>query len=393
MEHLIDRVPELKTLRHNDNDNAEDDEKNSALNRIMRSINLLTWVRMGGRKNYVKFTECQEHNRLSWESFNEIRNFTKDIIKDERTYNAMLAYLIINTLNKVKNADNGTKTKSEKDDKLFHFDLINFSEMSSPLKALTKGYEQLILDGLNNEFNMEQFIESENFPNNLEPLANIDKSRFNFYILHALYDIGGADGHVSKLGSKIIDAPFWNNFKVAMTQLEKIVAGGNIYQAYDGFLEARANMLNFDMQSDEDKVVVKLCNMMHINDEKTTKQVKDTFNSQSSQVKKTLVDELLRTGIETDGNGILLYSASATLCNAVEYFERYRSNNPVKEAVNIVLPVLAKIFVKVRKNIKKNGQHKNVIIGRNSELETQAKIDPNNLATFLNTLKFRRYTQ
>ena len=246
MDYLIGTYPALKLLKDDVSATPAaivvDDEKNVEYNRTMLSIELLTLVFNGGWKNYDRFTERQEpHNKLSKESFDEIRNYTINIIKNEADLNAMYAYLIITGVDKVKNFVNKIKSKLEAKPAdyvaLLHLCLTDFPDLSPTFSGLDDNYKQLILNGLKTMFNMQQRMQSEKMPKQLEPIANIDKLNFDFYLLHTLYDIGGAEGHVSRQGSTIIDKTFWNNFKTAKQQLEKIKTDGEVNQTYNGFLQ------------------------------------------------------------------------------------------------------------------------------------------------------------
>jgi len=395
MNKLMATYPELKMLMGDvvvtPDAVATGDVKFAEYNRTILSIKLFTWALEGGGKNYGKFTECQKGGKLSRKSFDEIHSYTIAVIKNDADHNAMITYLIINDLGKVKSFVNKTNVKlglnKVDHDEILYLGLSRFPELSSTFSDLDDRYKQLILNGLKTKFNVGQFIQSENLPKNLEPLVNIDQSSFYFYMLHALYDIGGALGHKERQGSKIINDTFWNDFKIAEKQLEKVMAGGDINQVYGEFLQAKADILNINMQNKECKAIVKLCNMMRVNDAKTAKEIKHIFNSQQSNIRKTLEKELSTTGVGVD-NGIRLYYAPATLSNAVDYFENNNSENPVKAALDVVLPAFARIFSQTRSNIGKVKNHENVTTVMIREIATQAKLNPNELTK--NRFVFRK---
>lgn len=223
----MEKYPELLWLTGDVNATPEGvntkDDKYKEYNRTMLSIELLKWVISG---DYESFTECQQPKRLSREKFEEICQYTRGIIKSGEDLEAIITYLIINDLGKIKSVVSDIESKlglqTVDHDDILYQGLANIPGISPSFDELDEKHKQLILNGLRTKFNMGQFIQSENLPQNLEPLVNLDEETFNYYMLHVLYDIGGATGHVTRKGSIIIDDDFWTKYKTAEEHLKQM---------------------------------------------------------------------------------------------------------------------------------------------------------------------------
>lgn len=346
----------------------------------MLSIELLRYVILG---DYERFTECQDPKRLSREKFKEIREYTKGIIKTEEDLEAIITYLIINDLGKVKNVVEHIQSETgcytvDHDDILYQ-GLEKVPGVSPSFDKLDERYKQLILNGLRTKFNMGQFIQSENLPQNLDPLVDLDEKSFDYYMLHVLYDIGGATGHVTRKGSIIIDDDFWTKFKNAEGHLKQMQSKTDILPAYNGYLKDRGRILQLQGEDKDIISAIKLCNMLRTSDPQKAQIILETLQNQEPNVKAILEKELTATGIDGD-TGILLYYAPATMTNAIKYFKENKSENPIVDALNMVLPAFARIYSQTRANVAKRKNTPGVITVMISDIAEKAKENPNELA-------------
>lgn len=379
----MEKHPELLWLTGDVNATPEGintkDDKYKEYNRTMLSIELLKWVISG---DYESFTECQQPKRLSREKFEEICQYTKGIIKSGEDLEAIITYLIINDLGKIKSVVSeieqriGLQTVDHDD--ILYQGLEKIPGISPSFDKLDDKYKKLILNGLRTKFNMGQFIQSENLPYNLETLIGLDKESFNYYMLHVLYDIGGATGHVTRKGSIIIDDDFWTKYKTAEEYLKQMKSKEDILPAYQGYLNERGSLL--ELQGDSSDVIsaIKLCNMLRTSDPKKAQMVLQTLQSQEPNVRAILEKELTATGIKDD-NAILLYYAPATMTNAITYFKNNNAKNLIVDGLNVVLPTFARIYSQTRANLAKQNNNPNVTTVMISEIAKKAGEDPNEL--------------
>lgn len=381
----MEKYPELLWLTGDVNATPEGvntkDDKYKEYNRTMLSIELLKWVISG---DYERFIECQQPKRLSREKFEEIREYTKGIIKSEEDLEAIITYLIINDLGKIKSVVSQIEDKiglqTVDHDDILYQGLEKIPGISPSFDKLDDKYKNLILNGLRTKFNMGQFIQSENLPQNLEPLVGLDEESFNYYMLHVLYDIGGATGHVTRKGSIIIDDDFWTKFKTAEEYLKRMKSKEDILSAYQGYLNERGNVLQLQGDSSDVISTIKLCNMLRTSDPKKAQIVLQTLQSQEPNVRAILEQELTATGIDDD-KAILLYYAPATMTNAITYFKNNNSANPIVDGLNIVLPTFARIYSQTRANLAKKDDIPNVTTVMISNIAKKAGENPNELLT------------
>lgn len=380
----MEKYPELLWLTGDVNATPEgvntQDDKYKEYNRTMLSIELLKWVISG---DYERFTECQQPKRLSREKFEEIHEYTKGIIKSGEDLEAIITYLIINDLGKIKSVVSQIEDKiglqTVDHDDILYQGLEKIPGISPSFDKLDDKYKNLILNGLRTKFNMGQFIQSENLPQNLEPLVGLDEESFNYYMLHVLYDIGGATGHVTRKGSIIIDDDFWTKFKTAEEYLKRMKSKEDILSAYQGYLNERGNVLQLQGDSSDVISTIKLCNMLRTSDPKKAQIVLQTLQSQEPNVRAILEQELTATGIDDD-KAILLYYAPATMTNAITYFKNNNSANPIVDGLNIVLPTFARIYSQTRANLAKKDDAPNVTTVMISEIAKKAGENPNELS-------------
>lgn len=376
----IEKYPELLWLTGEVNATPEGintkDDKYKEYNRTMLSIELLKWIISG---DYESFTECQKPKRLSRKKFEEVREYTKGIIKSGEDLEAIITYLIINDLGKIKSVVSeieqriGLQTVDHDD--ILYQGLEKIPGISPSFDKLDDKYKKLILNGLRTKFNMGQFIQSENLPQNLEPLVGLDEESFNYYMLHVLYDIGGATGHVTRKGSIIIDDDFWTKYKTAEEYLKGMKSKKDISSAYQGYLNERGNVLQLQGDSSDVISAIKLCNMLRTSDPKKAQIVLQTLQSQEPNVRAILEQELTATGIDAN-KAILLYYAPATMTNAINYFKNNNSENPIVDGLNVVLPTFARIYSQTRANIAKETDTPNVTTVMISEIAKKAGENP-----------------
>lgn len=381
---LMKIYPELLWLTGDVNATPEgvnaEGEKYKEYNRTMLSIELLNYAIA---EDYEKFTECQKPKKLSRENFKEICNYTKSIAKTEKDIEAMVAYLLINDLGKIKSIVHTIQAKiglqTVDHDDILYQGLEKIPGISPTFDKLDERCKKLILNGLRTKFNMGQFIQSENLPQSLEPLINLDEDSFNYYLLHVFYDIGGATGHVTRKGSMIIDDDFWNKYKTAEWHLKQMKSKEDILPAYLGYLKDRGKILKLEEEGKDTISAIKLCNMLRTSDPEKAKLVLETLQKQEPNIRAILNEELTATGIDQD-NAILLYYAPATMTNAISYFKNNHSKNPIEDGLNTILPIFARAYCQTRANIAKESDVPNVTTVMMSEIAKKAGEDPNELA-------------
>ena len=339
--------------------------------RTKLSIDLLEAVI---KNDYDNFTCCQKgENKLTKEGFEEIRQFTLKTVKTKDDYYALQTYLLINDLGKVcsfvEKIEKEYNFTSIDHDEILYEGLKRNPNLSPTFVGLNKEYQNYLLTGLKTKFNMGQYVQSENLASDLLPLKNLDEKSKNFYMLHILYDVAGATGHINQNGSMIVNQSYWNNFKCACNTIDNYIdKKSTAQQSYDNYIEKRSQMLGLKLNSKQDYAVTKLCNLMRISNKQDAKHILEVFNNQQPKVKNILVEEMTKNGI--DENGILLYYAPASLSNAMKYFNSNGSNDAIKDTLDNVLPLFASIYKQTRniKNATNNNNNSSVFLSSVAEI-------------------------
>ena len=361
MNYKISEAPELNWLKTNSLSNATPEGEATSGKEYKRtrcSLELFDHVLFG---NYDAFSACQPENvRITLESFNQIKTYVNSVLKTPDDEYAMRAFLVINDLGKV---DDFVEKIAEKigvlsvdHDKILYEGLKAYPELSPTFFSLSKKYQNIILRGLSTTFNMGQYVQCECLPANLVPLMNIDYETLNYYMIHVLFDISGAAGHVNGNGSLVCNELYWKKFSYALETILCMVKGQlDPEEAYAMYIESTMEIYKVC-----NPVVAKLCNMMRLSNSKEAEQLELAFNNLDDFTQNVLISELMKTGV--NDTATLLYYAPATFQNALNYFKKNDSNNAIVKSFNLVSPVMAKIYKSIRSKINSNSGVTTVLI-------------------------------
>lgn len=348
MKNNISKAPELEWLKANSVNGTPEgaDTVDKEFKRTWCSIMLFNAVLEG---NYEEFSACQpEETRITRESFSEIRSFVKSVLKTDEDENAMRAFLVINDLGKVgdfvKKIADSLGYESVDHDKILYEGLKAHPEFSPTFSALTDKHQQIILTGLMTAFNMGQYVQCECLPANLEPLKEIDAEALNYYMIHVLFDIAGAAGHVMPKGSLICNELYWKKFSWALQTIIHMVNGEiGSKEAYEEYLTKTMNYFNVCSP-----VIAKLCNLVRVSTTEEAEKIREAFDSLNPLVKCNLERELIATGIGRD-TAILMYYAPATFQNALNYYKKENKETAITKTILRVAPVMSQIYKHIRK--------------------------------------------
>lgn len=327
--------------------NNLDKSKLIEFNRTAVGILILQWIL---KWDYDSFTACQkEEVKLTKQNFLELQNYTKSIIKDEEAVDAMITYMVINDLTKIKSIIN--KIEEEYNivdidhDKLLIKALNENPEISPSFNRLSDKYKNLILNWLKAEFNIGQFIQAENIPANLSKLEGIDKDSLDFYLLHAICDIAWAAWQFVQNWSAVMTNSTYTWFKQWVQALEKLNNWASEIEVYDKYLELRADKLNLNINNKTEKAITRVCCMLRYFTPEKWEFVKNVFDNLPKNTKIILENELNKNWIN-DWFATLIYYSPALLGNLQTNMENK------EEALELWLLTLARIYQEARINLK-----------------------------------------
>lgn len=368
----IVNAPELEWLKANSVNGTPEgvDTIDKEYKRTWCSITLLNYVLEG---NYEAFSKCQKAGRITLESFNELREYVKSALQTPEDEDAMRAFLVINDLGKVgdfvKKIQETIGFESVDHDMIMYEGLRMHPEFSPTFNRLTQKYKDLILEGLKTNFNMGQYIQSECLPANLLPLLGITDEAFNFYMIHVLFDIGGAAGHVVPDGTVIINELYWKKFSYALHTLSEYIKGNcDAYSAYGNFVNKTNSIYKVTAFP-----VMKLCNLMRVSNVVEAAEVQNAWNSLDDCIKGVISEELCSTGI--NDSAILMYYLPACLQNAWTFYKKVNAENALRKTISVVMPVIAELYKRVRHEV---GDNEGVTVAFIADVATAAK-EPENL--------------
>ena len=351
MGNQLREAPELKWLKEgsiNATPEGIDTEGKEYL-RTMCSIRLLDYVL---KNEYLTFVAVQPMNqRLSEDSFKEIRQFVTSILRTHDDKEAMKAYLIINDLGKVSDFVEKVKDimgfESVNHDTILYEGLKEHPELSPTFASLKAKYRELILEGLETNFNMGQFVQSECLPVDLSALQYTKKRALDFYMVHVLFDIAGAAGHVHSTSSIICTEIYWKRFSWALEAINNMVKyAQNPNTAYRNYLKKTMEYFKLFSKTERqvDFCIARLYNLIRVTTVNEAKQVKKAFWNLSDSVRKTLTEELTKTGERGRDLGILMYYLPALFQNALKYYNKIDPNNAISLMISNVAPMVSDIF-------------------------------------------------
>jgi len=350
--------------------------------------------------DYESFTACQKRDKLSRSSFARLHEYTKKLLPDKESVEAMITYTVINDLGKIKSVVE--KIKMEKafnygkiaisfDTALWSIieyayrntmakieDIVNTvkqavgesdvdhdkvlvnglqicsGKIAPSFQRLEAEAKESILNGLRAEFNIAQFIQGECPARSLQGLSGTDANSLQFYLLHALYDIAGAAGHNVQNGSAVMTESTYNGFEYAIGSIEKLSSGLSFDEVYDDYLNKRATDLGLDISNPTDRAVTRLCCMLRYYSQEKAELVKNVFARLHPNIQVILNHELNINGTN-DGYATLLYYSPALLANLIAAFAKIETfiddfstqgnqSSLIKSVLNLPSGILSEYF-------------------------------------------------
>lgn len=342
-------------------------EKLTEFDRTAVGILVLKWV---FENNYTRFVECQPpHKKLTLSNFKHLRNFALRVLPNAEAAHAMVCFMVINDLTKIHTIVDQLHKElalEEVDHDVLLYEALRLQpDLSPSYAALPICYQQLIIEGLGAKFNIGQFMQGENVAASLLGVKNLSAHALDFYLLHALCDIGGAGGQFAQNGSLVLQQTTFENFKMSIEALEKLKTETALDQVYNHFLALKANSWATHINTETQKAIVRLACMFRVE----TKTEFDTLALHFATYKNSnlLQNELNQTGLGSS-YATLIYYAPALLHNL-------KKAAGMRKAISLGLEVLSQVYSAARKTMQqrtKTGVYTIVI----NQLAKQASTKP-----------------
>lgn len=364
-------------------------------NRTSVGILCLYWAYEGWDEWYKKLTECQtdEELKLTRENFEDLHEYTKSILPNEEDFNTLIVYTVINDLWKISSVMEQIQVDASKEfslrninlektiDALVDYTVRNSMEKIAEIvelihngvwelnvdhdKVLLKWLKQdakispsfseiwakdqeQILTGLSAEFNMGQFLQSENLPANLDKLKWIDEKSYDFYMAHFLFDLAWAAWQFVQNGSAVLDNATYEGFK-DWNKVLKDYINWNVsdIDAYNWFLALKAAKLWIDIKTKKNYALTKIACMTRVKTLNQMDELINIFEWLGNNTKEILIKELNETGT-WDQFWSLLYYSPALLGNVQQSL--WKKEVSKEESLSLGLTTVARIFQEARVN-------------------------------------------
>lgn len=262
----------------------------------------------------------------------------------------MITYMVINDLGKIKSIVEEIQKRSGvvdvDHDNLLLLALEQHPDISPSFQRLSPQIKTVMLKGLRAKFNIGQFLQAENVPASLTGLKGLDQKSLDFYLLHALADIGGAAGHVNSNGSIVMTNPTYEGFKLGIQSIETFLKGSDEIAVYNDFLSQKARAMGLNFVTKSDVAITKLAVMMRLSSLREAKHIVEIFNKLPTNTQAILSKELNMSGIN-DGFATLIYYAPALLQN-IKTAHLEKDPTSLNEALSEGFTTLARIYQKAR---------------------------------------------
>lgn len=344
--------------------------------RTILSVLLYFYVR---DNKYDKFVEQQKgDNKLSRESFDEIRNFLLANFDTKEKEDLLLYYIVINDLGKSQRMVDILKNSGI--ETIDHDMVLKYLLMYNMLPSLNGFSDESktnLINVLENGINFGQFIQGECVDYSFERLGNLSSFEKILMGMEAMVDIGGVLGHINNQnGSVILNQSTADNFMTAFKILTSSVDSSKIFGE---FLSRKADKMQISSQdADVRKAITRICLMMRLSNKNDIQVVEDEILNNLDKY-KVLIYEFNQGGYDNKP-GILLYYSPALLSNALSYFKKGNCDNPIRCALNCCLPFMQDVLFQIRATMNKEENGVITVMLRDAALT--ASVDPTNLNSF-----------
>lgn len=339
------RVPDAKldfpSLRFFDTQRQEYD-------RTVAGLLALANVLAGSREGLLN-PDMPPAAQIQPATFEELRQRTLRVLTTPERVAAMQATLTVADLGKSEpfaNVLHGIGVSHDLD----HDQLLARGVAKEPLviesyARLAPAERNLMLKAISTDYNVAQFVQGENVAANIEALRGLTKEEFDFYFLHFVYDVAGAQGDKDPRGAKALVDPVYKLFAQGADVLwEGLSTGLTNGQIYDRFLKLRGEGFGWDPhRSPRERALIRLALISRTKPSDGPLLV-EVFDALPAVDRDILLRELMLSGEHVgDGMATRLYYSPAIVANAVTYYREAKTPDFFKKALQVTLPVLARL--------------------------------------------------
>lgn len=314
-------------------------------------------------RDHASFTDCQPNAvKLSERGFNNLYDYTRSFVLSrgdqpweraslsQEAIDALETFIVINDLGKIESVieDIAARTgvRDVDHDKVLAAGLAVHPEISPSLMRLEPQYRDMIIRGLQTEFNLGQFVQGENVPASLEKLRGLGADAQRLYLLHAIYDVAGAAGQAVQNGSLVMTEPTYHNFNLAFDALDQL-HHSSVVEVYNAYLDSRGREVGLDASIPRERAITRLCCMLCLSDPAQAQRIANVYSCLTPNA-QAILDKDLNTNGTNDGLATLVYYAPAVLGNLHTKMGASSDEAAFDRATEIGLTTLARVFQEAR---------------------------------------------
>ena len=273
----------------------------------------MNYLYYGGDESYHKLTAAQnDANRLTREEFEEFHQWVASNLPGEHSANVMRYIMLIHDLGKNQTLASAVMGEDAADSvdhdevlrRLLRSDYAaKRTELLPTFSQLSEADQTIIRDVINTELNLGQFIQAEAPPAALASFAESTEPVRSLYIMHTLFDIAGAVGHVNAESSLLLTSPMYNQMAAACDVLtDSTLPTDNA--RYVHYLARRAQRFGLDNDAIEQLInsqaythTVRLACMLRYDTPEEYQQLTEVLDTLPGPVQAILAQELSNDGI------------------------------------------------------------------------------------------------
>ena len=267
---------------------------------------------------------------LSEASFQELRTFTTQFVKNPEDVEFIFYSLACNDLGKTHVI--ATQGKGDDHDQIL-FDLVSRPDLF-PGMTEHLSLEQITLytAGLGANLNLGQYVQGENLPWNLQGMQQVHEKARNLRLIAELYDFAGVAGHVSHTKSLVMTD---DNLWVFMTAIQQLMTDP-LDKAYERYVALRAQRVGLGDHPDA-YALGRLAAMSRLFTPEQGNALLESWNGLPDKDRDALKNGLEATGVD-GSKGVLVYYAPAVIANTLKTAGSPEAGLPT------ALAILAKVY-------------------------------------------------
>lgn len=328
------------------------------INRTLTGLLCLRWIY---NNEYDRFTNNQqEHRRLTRSSFNWLRDYFRQNLRNTDDVQLLVISMIINDLGKDPNlerevaqyfTEQGQHMPDQNHDSLL-YEAANAGMINCLAFLEESQIEELKLGlALGAELNAGQLAQAESVPINLEFLQEMQgqEHAFEMKFMEQMLDVAGALGHINSDGAMNLTQPVFETFQTVHDVSVKIISEDmSLRDAYDQVLKKRNKLLvnvgfrRLSVTQDRDRALLRLLTMGRTVDKEQAELFAEAFEQLDDRNRSSLVK-----GLNIDGNvnerAVLPYYMPAVLADTLANTKSC-SKDDRRRALASLMRYLAKVF-------------------------------------------------